>query len=67
MRGGERYTDARGRQKEWWGAEREGLWAQPHTHRVQTVPHDTAGLRAGREMGWDNSVSGCGSQISARD
>lgn len=56
-----------GRQKEVVGERDGGLWAQPHTHLVlQTVPHGAAGLRAGREKGWERPVGGCGSKISAR-
>ena len=49
------------------GGRAGGTGGQPHTHRVKTVPHDAAGCRAGREMGWGSSDSGCGSKISTRD
>lgn len=60
-----RYKDKRGRQRG-EGAE-VGAVGSLHTHPVQTVPHNTARLRAGREKGWDGSVTGCGSKISVRD
>lgn len=58
-----RYKD-RGAYREVLGEE---LWVLCHTYPVQTVPHYTAGLKVGKEKGWDGSVTCCGSKISARD
>lgn len=56
-----------GRQKEGVGKEMGDCGPSPTlTWCCRQFPMAAAGLRAGREKGWERPVGGCGSKISAR-